>query len=305
MHRSQNMPDSSIKQELSLGEVISQTFQLYRRNFWKYVTIFLVVEAIFGVLNGLVNNYIVLPARLAPGATPQQVLNWTFTYLGAALLLALALFLVSVILSPIALGSTIRMTSDVIENRPPDLMAGVRFIFSKLLSVWAVSIIIGIVVTLGFIALIVPGIILGIMFSLALTALLIENKGVFDSLGRSRKLVGNRWLKSFALYLVIGILIGIAAEIVVLITAPISVPVIRYLVEALISAFYLPIIPILVTVYYYSNTARTAPAPPPPPPSPLPPTSATRFCPSCGEPVTEANQAFCRKCGADLRPHQT
>jgi len=305
MHRSQDMPDSSIKQELSLGEVISQTFQLYRRNFWKYVTIFLVVEAIFGVLNGLVNNYIVLPARLAPGATPQQFLNWASAYLGAALLLALALFLVSVILSPIALGSTIRMTSDVIENRPPDLMAGVRFIFSKLLSVWAVSIIIGIVVTLGFIALIVPGIILGIMFSLALTALLIENKGVFDSLGRSRKLVGNRWLKSFTLYLVIGILIGIAAEIVVLITAPISVPVIRYLVEALISAFYLPIIPILVTVYYYSNTARTAPAPPPPPPSPLPPTSATRFCPSCGEPVTEANQAFCRKCGADLRPHQT
>ena len=305
MHRSQNMPDSSIKQELSLGEVISQTFQLYRRNFWKYITIFLVVEAIIGVLSGLVNNYIVLPARLAPGATPQQFLNWASAYLGAALLLALALFLVSVILSPIALGSTIRMTSDVIENRPPDLMAGVRFIFSKLLSVWAVSIIIGIVVTLGFIALIVPGIILGIMFSLALTALLIENKGVFDSLGRSRKLVGNRWLKSFTLYLVIGILIGIAAEIVVLITAPISVPVIRYLVEALISAFYLPIIPILVTVYYYSNTARTAPAPPPPPPSPLPPTSATRFCPSCGEPVTEANQAFCRKCGADLRPHQT
>ena len=51
---------------------------------------------------------------------------------------------------------------------------------------------------MGLIALIVPGIILAIVFSLALPVLLIEKKGVLESMGRSHALVGHRWLKTFA-----------------------------------------------------------------------------------------------------------
>jgi hypothetical protein len=86
---------------------------------------------------------------------------------------------------------------------------------------------------------------------------LIENVGVFESLGRSRKLVGGRWLKSLGVYIVIGIILGIAAGIASLISSLFGIA--SSFVSSLISAFYIPIVPIALTIYYYSNRVRITP----------------------------------------------
>ena len=293
------MPDGSIQRELGIGEVISQTFQVFRRDFVKYVTIFLVLEAVIGTLSALVDYYIVLPT-LPIGATTQELMNSLPTYLGALFTLVLLLILVSAIFGTIAGGTAVKMTSELIENREPNLTASVRFTASKILSIWAVGLIVVIVVSLGLIALIVPGIILAIMLSLAFPVLLIENLGVLGSMGRSRKLVGGRWLKSLAFYILLAIIVGIASEIVSLMTSPLGSGFARTILNSVLSAFYLPITFIAITIYYYSNNARLTPVQPPP----LYPSisSVIRYCPSCGEPVVDPNQAFCSKCGYGLRP---
>jgi len=276
--------------------VISRTFELYRRDFWKYVTIFLVMEAIIGVLMAVISYYVTLPT-LAPGATVQQFLSWLPGFLSALITLVVFSGFVSLIFATIAGGTAIRMTSEVIQKREPNLAAGVSFIASRLLSIWAVSIITGIIVILGLIALVVPGIILAIMFSLAIPVLLVERAGVLESLNRSRKLVGGRWRKSLGVYVVIIIIVAIASGIVSLIASPISNGYLRNIITSLISAFYNPIFPIALTVYYYSNAARTTSLTPA-----SASTSMARFCPSYGERVTEPNQAFYKKFGHDLRP---
>jgi len=234
--------------------------------------------------------------------TPQQFYNWFpgfFAALGAILLIT---FVVTIVFFPIAQGSTIKLASDRIDKGQADLGAAFRLAASRLLGMWALSIIVGILIVVGLIALIVPGIILGIMFSLAFPALIIENKRVSDSMVRSRQLVGHRWGKSFVLYLVLGIIIAIASFIVNAITAPFGIasPVVR----GLLSALYEPLVPILLTVYFYSNVARIAPPMAPPPMMDRMPGAhvttgqpGIKFCVACGTQMASTSM-ICPKCGS-------
>ena len=292
------MPEAQgITHEMTVGEVISKTFDLYRRDFVKYLVVFLIVEAIIGVLTALVRSAVVLPT-LATGATLQDILNWLPGFFRALFYLVALSIIISLVFGTVATGSAIKMTSQVIEKGQADLGASVRFTVSKLLSLWALSIVVGVIVGLGFIALFVPGIILAIMFSLAVPALLIENTGVLETMGRSRKLVGHRWGKSFVLFLVFGIIVAIAGFIVGLISAPFGFA--GSIVSSLLSAFYTPLIPIALTIYYYSNVARLAP--PQVSQAPMAPAAAgvqpeTKFCPRCGYHMASW-ASVCPKCGA-------
>jgi hypothetical protein len=250
-------PERDIKLELSLGEVISKTFEVYRRDFTKYFVLFAVVEVIIGVVTALAQQAFVLPTR-PPNPTPQQFINWLPGFLGALITLVFSIFIVTIVFFPIAQGSATKLASERIERGHADLGASVRFATSRLIRIWAVSILVGIILVLGFIALIVPGIIPAIMYSLAFPVLIIENKGVLDSMRRSRQLVGHRWLKTFGAYLVLGIIFIIAWAIAGAIAAPFGTA--SPVVNGLLSAFYQPLLPILLTVNYYSNLARITPS---------------------------------------------
>jgi hypothetical protein len=225
--------------------------------------------------------------------------NFLPGFLGAAIALVALSALVTLVFFPVAIGSTVRMVSDEVQTGQTDLGASIRFTVSKLVWIWVVSLITGIVVFLGVIALIVPGIILAIMFSLALPAILIEDHGVLDSLRRSRELVGHRWLKTFALFIVIGVIILIVTSVADAIGGLFGSA--STVVSSILSAFYLPLIPIVLTVYYYSNAARIAP--PQMNEAPMPQVisegafqGGTKFCISCGTQLPSA-ATFCSKCG--------
>ncbi len=291
-----NQAKQEINRELSLGEVISKTFEVYRRDFTKYFVLFVVVEVIIGVVTTLAQQAFVIPT-LPSNPTPQQVSNWFPTFFGALVPLVASIFIVTVVFFPIAQGSAIKLASEQIEKGQADLGTSVRFAASRLLSIWALSIVVGVIVVLGFVALIVPGIILAIMFSLAFPVLIIEGKGVLDSMGRSRELVGHRWLKTLATFLVLAIIIIISSAIVSAISGPLGV--VGPVVSGLLSAFYQPLFPILLVVYYYSNLARITPVPAGQMPM-VPTTTAQagmKFCPSCGTQLV-SSAAFCPKCGA-------
>jgi hypothetical protein len=283
-------------QELDAGEVISQTFKLYGRNFSKYLVVFLLVEAAVGILDTLLRAEIPLPT-LPTSLNPGQTLSFLPGYFESLFTLLVFVVLVSLMIGSIATGAAVRLTSDEIDKGQTSVEASLRFAVSKLPSIWAINVLFAIILGLGSMALLVPGIILGIMFSLALPVIMIENSGVLDSLGRSRLLVGHRWLQSFAIYLLFGVIMGGAAWAVNLVSVPFGTG--TFFVSSVLSALYAPILPILLTVYYYSNAARIAQ-----PQALQMPASVARFCPSCGEPASEPNQSFCRKCGQDLRPRQ-
>lgn len=69
-------------------------------------------------------------------------------------------------------------------------------------------------VMFGMVLLLIPGIILALMWSVAVPALVEERRGVLDSMGRSRALTkGSRW-RLFGLFLVAGIILFIPPALV-------------------------------------------------------------------------------------------
>jgi len=289
-----------ITRELGIGEVVSKTLELYQREFMKYFILFLIVEAIYGLVLTAVQHAIQQVAAapaLPANPTMQQVTNWLGTYIGPALATGAATLLIALVFYPVIYGSAVKMASDQIKSGHVDIETAVRFGASKLIWMWILGLVVGIIVFIGFVALIIPGIILSIMFVLVLPVLLIENTGVLGTMNRSRELVGHRWLKTFGTFLVFVIVIGIAAAIAGAISRPFGFASTE--VSSILSALYLPIVPIALTVYYYSNLARIAPVPA----GQAPMAQATviqegmKFCPNCGTKLLPS-ATFCSNCGA-------
>ncbi|HZV84937.1 MAG TPA: hypothetical protein VFF48_08125, partial [Brevundimonas sp.] len=91
------------------------------------------------------------------------------------------------------------------------LSVGLRFFFPLL----GLAILMGLGLGLGFLLLIVPGVILAVMWLVASPALVVENRGIFDSFQRSRDLTrGNRWM-IFALLVVYVVLSSMISWLVV------------------------------------------------------------------------------------------
>lgn len=225
-----------------------------------------------GVMGGILAFYVENLPQLSPAATPLEAWNWLITYIPTLLLVAFASYIFSWIIITIAHGICVKCASDLIEKGSADLEDAFSSAVRRLPSLLAVAVVSAILIILGVVALIIPGIILAIMFSLVVPAIIIENVGALNSLSRSRRLVSHRWLKTFVFLLIMGIIIGIASIITSWIVSPIRIlsgptsNIVSSVITAIITAFIMPILPVAITVYYYSMLAKEQPALPPPPP---------------------------------------
>ncbi len=80
-------PEQGISRELGLGEVISKTFEVYRRDFVKYFVLFAIVGVIVQVVTTLAQQAFVLPT---PPVNPTQQYSSWFPALFASLFLLIA-----------------------------------------------------------------------------------------------------------------------------------------------------------------------------------------------------------------------
>ena len=249
------MENNKLQSELSIGEILTQTFNLYSRNFVQYFIPFLAAGIITGLVTIAVRSAIVIPvAPVHP--TSQQLLAWFPTYLTATLMVLFFSGIVGWIANSITTGVTIKFTSDILEKGQANLQISFNFTLTKILYLLAASIVTGVLIVLGLIALIVPGIILAIMFSLVYPSIMIEGTGVLESVSRSRALVSNRWLKTFGLLLLLGIIVAAVNGVFVFVATPFGV--FSPLVSGILTALITPIFAIALTLYYYSMKARTA-----------------------------------------------
>jgi hypothetical protein len=109
-------------------------------------------------------------------------------------------------------GYVVKLVQDVRDGRRDSSMselfeAAAPYVTTLILN----GILYGLAVFLGFLALIVPGLILITIWAVVAPSIVVENQGVFDAFGRSRELVrGNGWsvfgviLVAFLIVLVVG-----------------------------------------------------------------------------------------------------
>lgn len=178
---------------LSIGELLDRTFSLYRSHFGLFVGIFAL-------------PYLVVLAYQCLGLIFQSPSSQLSNMLISALWNLGALFLM-VVVSSASQAATVVAVSNVHLDRPAGVMDSFSMVKGQILGVVGLSMIVSLAAGAACIALIVPGVLLFVMWSLAVPAKVLEHKGAFDAMSRSMELTKGSRGRIF----VIGLLIIVLA----------------------------------------------------------------------------------------------
>lgn len=191
-----------------IGQVLDSVFQLTRAAFLPLLP-FAVITGILGALplvymawTGVLND----PARLA-------TLELSASYWIATLVILPVMF--------VAYGAAVLRAESIAQGRPAGLGESVRGVLPKLVTIILAAICFALAVGVGLVLLVVPGLILMVSLYMFLPAILLDGKGIVESLTHSHKLVWGNWWRTasivtiafivvYVLFLVIGIVLGIA-----------------------------------------------------------------------------------------------
>lgn len=168
-------------EQVSVGRVFSRGFGVIADNPATVLGIAFLLGGIPLVIYGFFQQ------SLASGEMdPDQMLGYMGVTLGSVL--------VSLVFQAIAQGALIRATVAYANGERASFGESLSAGLAVALPLIGLSIVMALGVGLGFLLLIVPGIILYVIWSVATPALVAERIGVFDALGRSRELTrGVRW----------------------------------------------------------------------------------------------------------------
>ena len=136
------------------------------------------------------------------GALPQQLFRF-FTRPFATtdptaamglVALSIASVLLSMFLASLVAGAIVRVTIGFADDEEVSFGESVSTGLAKALPLLGLSVLMAVALVLGFMLLVVPGVILLVMWAVASPALVAENIGVIEAFGRSRPLTkGARW----------------------------------------------------------------------------------------------------------------
>jgi hypothetical protein len=117
--------------------------------------------------------------------------------------------LASMVLAAILQATLVRAAIEDLNGKRPSMGDSLKMAISLLLPVIGIAVLVSLGAGLGFMLLIVPGIILWLRWSVAVPVLVQERRGVFGSMKRSRELTkGSRWaLFGFWIILIVAVIV--------------------------------------------------------------------------------------------------
>jgi hypothetical protein len=180
-----------MNEKIDVGNVLERTFKVYGEQFSLLIPAALVLFIPVAIIEGLVLS--------AGGAL--------------ASLLAAAIGVVATFWFQ---GMVVEAVNDIMDGRRDHTIGSL--LQSAIPVIWplfAVGIVAGIAIAIGFVLIIVPGLYLLTIWAVVAPVIVIERAGVFASLGRSRELVkGNGWqvfgviVVLFLIGLILGVVLG-------------------------------------------------------------------------------------------------
>lgn len=202
---------------LGVGEILDVGIKIYTRNLLTLFKIVAVVVIPVQFVTAIITLTVTPDAFVGPmtgqsGPRPGQFTEqfeseiWTFV---AAMVL---IFLLSFLSSTLATAASFKAVGTAYLGGAPDWRSSLSFATRKLHSVLWVSLLSGLFMVLGFVALIVPGIWLYGCYAVALPALLTEDTRGTKALRRSFRLVRHRWWPTFGLLVLTAILAGLVGQ---------------------------------------------------------------------------------------------
>lgn len=227
-----------------VGEILNAALELYQRH-WKHLigialSFYLVASSITLVLTIFLGRY---------GA------------LAGAVILLIGIFWLT--------GTLVLAVADIRDGRE-DFTIGDTYskVWPRVWPLLGASILAGLGIAFGLALLIVPGLILLTWWALIPPAIVLENKGVFDSFGRSRELIRGYGWSVFGILIITYLLTSVISGVVRAIFTPVPNYLGSYFGDVIGGSIVAPFSALAITLIYFRLSAPETPAAPGEPPAP-------------------------------------
>ncbi|MEA2391915.1 MAG: hypothetical protein QOK31_2024 [Solirubrobacteraceae bacterium] len=242
---------------LGIGEKLDAAIKIYLRNAPQLFLTVLVVVVPLQLLAAIVSY-----GLLSGG----NVHNGKIYSLSAGSILLAALFsvVISIVQAALANAACFKGVSDAYVGNPMSWRESLRFTLPKLGSLVWLSVMVGFLLIIAAIALLVPAIYLGVIWSLAFPVLVVEGLRGTKAMGRSFDLVRGHWWGTFGTLVVAFILLYVVQFIVGLILGAITnstdsfalIRAVGFVTGVITSVIATPFIAACVSVIYYDLRVR-------------------------------------------------
>jgi hypothetical protein len=234
----------------TLGDIISEAFNLYGKGLWTFVAIVIIPEVIIFVLGMAIFIPLIFLSD-GMGVSPYSF-EWEFELgvgVGLFIVLILVLFVIYLIANALMQGALIHAVSEQAVRQTSNFGQSYSAAWQRIGNLIGASLLAGLAVCLMAITIIgIPiAIYFGVRWSFILQVILIEGSGITESLSRSSNLVEANWWRVFGIMLVVGLIAGAISFAVSFI------PVIGSIIGAVVAT---PIMAAAQTLLYYDLRHR-------------------------------------------------
>jgi len=234
---------------LALGELLDKTFTLYRNNF----ALFFGISAVAGIFVLAINiaQLAVMPSA-GGSATPAEIAAGA----GLVLLFTLVGLIAYLVAYAYSLAATVYAVSDLHLGRPASIQSALLRAKGKLWKLIVLQILLGIATGIGFMLLIIPGILILCKYALSVPAAVLEDLTWRPATERSGVLTAGTWGRIFMIYCLSFLLTYIAVFIFQLPLQLMGMPVLSVVGNFLASTLVAPVATIALSLQYYDARVR-------------------------------------------------
>jgi hypothetical protein len=237
--------------------MLKDSFAVSKRNPLVFVP--MLAASVFSVVVSLifVGSAMPMAGRFAGeqmAANPEQAMAGFGVALGGVFLVSA----LSGIVGLLAHGMTVAMADLALKGEGATLGSGWSRLVSRIVPIILASVVVGILVSLGMVLLVLPGIIVAFLLMFTLVAVMVDDAGAFNAIGRSFRKVTRNFKATFVVFLVLlalGVLAGVLGMIVGLI------PILGIILTMIVSALYTGYISIFVVAVYRNLGEEAGPTP--------------------------------------------
>lgn len=199
---------------LRVGEILDVAIKVYRAHFKTLIKAVIVIIAPVQVLTALLNSSVRSITDRANSFSSGETSNFHGSDVAAVILATLAIALLGFVAGQLASAASFRAVSEAYLGEEADWRRSLRFALSRLRSLLWLAFLHALIIGVGFVLCVIPGIYFYGALAVATPALLFEDARGTKALRRSRELVRGRWWSTSGAVLAASILVSIVGAAV-------------------------------------------------------------------------------------------
>jgi hypothetical protein len=171
---------------------------------------------------------------------------------GAMMAGAFLISIIGIILGLFAHGMTIGMAKEAIDTGSTSLGSGINIAISRFVPLLIAAIVVGIIVTIGLLLLIIPGLIAAFLLMFTFAAIIVDNIGAIEAMKKSFEIVKSHLSDAIILFIaliVVGVIFTIANMILNVI------PLLGQLLGMILMGIFAGYISVVIVMAYRELTA--------------------------------------------------